>query len=88
MIKARRAGLRRDSAPALPRIQPDVVMVVARTEEGGLRPPPLCHLEAKHTGVEGNGAFQVRHFQVDVADADATIDPLAHGNHDRIGSPA
>ena len=88
VIEPGRARRRRGSAAALPGIQADVMVVAAGTEKRRLRAPALHHLEAEHAGVEGDRAFKVRHFQVDVADADASIDPLAHGNHDRIGSPA
>ena len=76
--ETRVAGRRRRAAAALPRVQADVVVIVARGDEGRVLAHPLLQLEAEHADVEVERALDVRHLQVDVADVGARIDRLRH----------
>src|SRR3954447_9204109 len=77
MIKAGAAGGGRLATSTLPRIQPDVVMVPARREEGGLRAPPLRNRKAKYAAVEGKRSFEIGDLQVNVPDAGSRINCAA-----------
>lgn len=86
MEEARRAGRRRLAALALPRVQPDVMVVSARREKYRLGAILLRHLEAKNSAIEGQGAVKIGHFQVDVSYAYAGIDPsIVHVERHRSG---
>ena len=64
----RGAGRGRLAALALPGIQPDVVMVVAGGHEGGLVAVLLLEAEPQHADIKADGAVEVRHLEVNVAD--------------------
>ena len=61
---------RRSATHAFPRVQTDVVVISARGEECGLPAVALRDLEAQNIPIELQRTIEVRHFQVDVADAD------------------
>ena len=54
---------------AHPGVQTEVVVVSARGEEDRVVTVPLGHLEAEDVSVEAKGPLDVRHLQVNVADA-------------------
>src|SRR5215212_2380360 len=62
-------GRGRVSVTTHPGVKADVVMVSARREEDRLAAVPLGHLESKDVSVKAEGPFDVRHLQVNVADA-------------------
>jgi len=70
------AGVRRRGrrpARALPSVQTDVVVVVARGQEGGVEPDLTTidvHAEAERVAIERDSAVEIRDVEVDVADAD------------------
>ena len=75
MIEPRGSRRGRRAAEALPGVQPDVVMVTARRNEGCLvTVPPLGQLKAENAAVEPQRPFQVSHLEVDVTDADLGVD--------------
>ena len=51
-----------------------MVVVTARRKERGRIAEPRGKVEAEHVSVERNGALEIRHLHVDVADVDAWID--------------
>src|SRR5690349_22339952 len=59
------------SAPALPGIQADVVMIATGRYESCVVTQPLNPIEPEHACVKRQRAVDVRDFQVDVADAGA-----------------
>jgi hypothetical protein len=48
-------------------------MIAARREEHGVPPKATRYLEAEDVAVEREGTIQVRHREVDVADASAGV---------------
>src|SRR5207244_8213121 len=58
----------------LPGVQPDVMVVAAGRDEGGLVFPTLLQLEAEHADVEVERAVEIRHLEVYVADVHAWVD--------------
>ena len=58
----------------LPRVQPDVVVVAARRDEGRLVAEALLELEAEHAALERERPVDVRDLEVDVPDVDARVD--------------
>ena len=62
-------GRGRAGVAAHPGVQTDVVVVSARGEEDRIVTVPLGHLEAENVPVEAKGPLDVRHLQVNVADA-------------------
>src|SRR4051794_36155988 len=78
VIEPGRAGRRRAPAKALERVQPDVVVVAARGQEGQLITDAAGDAEAEHVAVEGERAVEVRHLQVHMADLGAGIDRRVH----------
>jgi hypothetical protein len=60
----------RRATHTFPRVQTDVVVISARGEECGLTAVALRDLEAQNIPIELQRTIEVRHFQVDVADAD------------------
>ena len=62
---------------ALERVQPDVVVIAARRQEGQLITDPAGDLEAEDVAVEGDGAVEVGHLEVDMADLGAGIDRVS-----------
>ena len=83
VVEAGVAGRRRRGAGALPRVDPDVVVVVAGGEEGGVEAdlaPVGGHAEAERVAVEGERAVEVGDPEVHVADADGGVDGFGvHG---------
>src|SRR5581483_8359640 len=73
VIKAGRTRRRRRAAAAFPGVQPDMVMIAAGRDEGRAR-HPLSQFEPEHADIKGKRTFNIRHFQMYVADADARID--------------
>ena len=67
VIKAGAVRGRRRGAAALPCIEGYVMVIAAGGKEGGLR-HPLRYLEAENAVIEGEGAFNIGHFQMNVAD--------------------
>ena len=57
-----------------PRVQPDVVVIPTRGQERQLITDAAGDAEAEHVAVEGEGAVEVGHLEVDVADLRAGID--------------
>jgi hypothetical protein len=77
VVEARVPGGGRRGARALERVERDVVVVVARGEEGGVdagRPAIGDDAEAERVAVEGDRAVEVGHLEVDVADVDPRVD--------------
>jgi hypothetical protein len=54
-----------------------VVVVVVGGEERSLVAHPLLDIEPEHVAVEPDRPIEIGHLQVNVADVDARIDPLA-----------
>ena len=78
--KPGRALSRRRTALALPRIQTDVMMISARTDECGLRAEALHQLEAEHAAIELERAIKISHLQVNMADVNARVDRRGFGH--------
>ncbi len=76
MIQSRAARRRWRTARALPRVQPDVMMIAARRNERRLRTKPLLQFKAQHVAIKFQRAFEVGDFQMHMADADVRIDGL------------
>ena len=74
VIQTRCARRRRRTARALPRVQPDVMMITARRQKHRLLPVTLHHLEAQHIAPEAKRTFELGHLQMHVPDADAGVD--------------
>src|SRR3954447_8844778 len=74
VVEPRPAGRRGRRAAALPRVQPDVVVVAAGRDEHGLLAVALRQPEAEHAAVEGQRAVEVGDLEVDVADPGPGID--------------
>ena len=53
------------------------MVIAAGRNERRARPEPLLQLEAKYAAVEAKRPIEVRHLQVDVADADVRMN--GHG---------
>src|SRR5829696_10111891 len=58
---------------AHPGVQADVMVVATRGEEDRVVTVPLGHLEAENVPVEAKGSLDVRHLQVNVADAGSRV---------------
>jgi hypothetical protein len=69
MVKAGVVWRSGGSAPALPGIQADVVMIATGRYESCVVAQPLNPIEPEHARVERERAFYVRDLQVYVADA-------------------
>ncbi len=63
------SGTGRRATLALPGVEADVVMVAAGGEKCGAGADALGDLEAEDIAVEGEGAIEVGHLEMDVADA-------------------
>ena len=74
MKKPRGASWRRRAALALPRIEPDVVVIAARGDKSRVRAIPLCKLESEHTAIEVEGALEISYFEMYVADTHRGVD--------------
>lgn len=79
MIKPGRAPRRRLSARALPRVEPDVMMITAGREENRAVSVTLRDLESKHVAIERERPLQVAHLQVHVPNAGFRVNRVAHG---------
>jgi hypothetical protein len=53
-------------------------MIAARAEKGGRVTDAVRHGKPEHTCVEGEGAFEIRDFQMYVPDLSARIDLSVH----------
>ena len=78
VIETGRPRRGRSAALALPGVQADVVVIAAGAQEGGRLSHPLRHFEAQHAGVERKGAFQVRHFEMDMPDVGTGMNRVRH----------
>ena len=67
VVEPSRAIGRRWAASRLPSVQPDVVVVPTRTEEGCGFAHPLHHRKAEDLRVESDGALKIRDLEVHVA---------------------
>jgi hypothetical protein len=85
VIKARRATRRWLSAAALPRIEPDVMVVATGAEKGGARAHALGYVESQHPLVESQRSIEIRNLQVHVANIDAGVDGFVHVPGDNCG---
>ncbi len=74
MIEPGGAGRRSGPAGALERVQPDVVVIATSGQEGQLIADTTGDLEAEDVAVEADGAVELSHLQVDMADLRAGID--------------
>src|SRR6266540_7112652 len=74
MVEPGRSRRRRGTTLRLPRVQPDVMVVAARGDEGGLVADARLLLEAQHLDIERERAVDVGHLQMNMADVDAGID--------------
>ena len=77
VVEPRVAGRRRLPARALPCVQPDVMVVVARREERGLEAQGTTvgdQVEAQTVAIEGDRAVEVGDAEMDVSDADGGMD--------------
>src|SRR6202035_258234 len=79
MKEARRPGRRRRAAKTFPSVQADLVMVPAGREEGRAAAEPLRQLEPEHVPIERDRPFEIRHPQVDMADADGRVNGAGSG---------
>src|ERR1700674_32330 len=71
---------RRRTAGALPRIQPDVMMIATGGNERGLLAGALHQFEAEDSAIESERSFEVGHLEMDVTYADAGINWCRHQN--------
>ena len=78
VIEAGGAVWRGFAATAFPGVEADVVMITAGGDKRGLGAVALGELETEDAAVEGEGALQIGHLQMNVADADAGVDGGAH----------
>jgi len=67
VIKSGRAGRRRTAAEALPRVEPEMVVVAAGRDERRLRPETLREFEPEDAAIEIERALQIRDLQMDVS---------------------
>lgn len=74
VIESGVSGCWRAAAEAFPGVEADVVVVSARGEKRGGGAEALHDFKAEDIAVETDRAFQIRHLEVDVADADAGVD--------------
>ena len=83
MVEPRRTGGRRIPVPALPCVEADVVVIAASRYESGSRTVTLRYREAENPDIESERAFEIRHLEMDMTDADAGID-RRRGGSDRV----
>src|SRR5665213_916054 len=74
MIEAGRAPGRRLAPAAFPGVEPDVVVVAAGRDKGGLGAIALNELEAEDAAIKGERAVEIGDLEVDMANAHAGID--------------
>jgi len=72
------AAWRGFAATAFPGVKADVMMVTTCGNEGCLGTVALGEFETEDAAVEGKGALQVRHLEMNVADADGGVDGRVH----------
>jgi hypothetical protein len=91
VVEADVARRGRRGALALERVQADMVVVVTGGQERGRdagRTAVGGHAEPERVAIEAERAVEVRHLQVDVADADGGMDGLGvHGAQCVAGEP-
>ena len=85
MIKAGRAARRRRAARALPRVQPNVMMVTACGKERRLPAVDLRDLKTEHVTVEAQRALQVSDLEVNVAHSDRWMDRVCRHRDSFVG---
>ena len=68
---------------ALPRIQPEMMVIPAGAQKGGLGTPALRVVEPQNAGVEINRPLEIRNLQVNMTDVDPGVDPLIHASSSR-----
>ena len=78
MIESSGAWRRRRPAETLPRIQADMVMIPARRNECRTSAVTLGELETEDAAVESQGALQICHFQVHMADSHVGMNRLGY----------
>jgi len=95
VIQARRSRRGRLPAEALPGVQPDVVVISPGRDERRGWTVSLRHLKPEHIAIEDQRAFEIRDFQVNVADANTRMHVLLRlrgsscsASHARFGDPA
>jgi hypothetical protein len=79
VVEAGVPGRRRRAARALPGVQADVMVIVARRQEGGVEPELTAvrgHAQSEQVVVEADRTVEVRHPQVHMADANGGMDWL------------
>src|SRR5439155_20744136 len=80
VVEPRRPGRRRRSAPRLPGVEAEVMVIAAGRDERSLVAHALRHVETENVAIEGERPVDVRDLEVDVADVDARVD--AHRGDD------
>src|SRR5436190_10102887 len=68
----------RRSTQAFPSVEPDVMMITAGGNKCRLRSVTLHQFKPEHPAVKGKRPLDIRHLQVDMADANARIDWRFH----------
>lgn len=76
MMKAGCSVRRRRAAFAFPCVKSDVVEIPAGGRKYGLRTETLGDGETENIAIEGECAFEIGQFEVDVADTHAAIDRI------------
>src|SRR5262249_39115920 len=71
VIEAGRARRRRMAALALPGVEPDVVVIAAGRDEGGVGAPALLQLEAEHVAEEAERALEIGDLEMNMPDTGA-----------------
>ena len=74
MKEAGRSGTRWVAAAALPGVQPDMMMIAAGRDEGGIAAVALHQLETKHAAIEAEGPIKVGDLEMNMSDPDAAPD--------------
>lgn len=74
VVQPRRSWRRRRPAFALPRVQPDVMVITSRREKGRLRPVSLRDLKTQDTLIETDRPFQIGDLQMHMSDSNGGID--------------
>ena len=78
VVQSRGTGRRGPTARALPRVEPNVMVVPTRANESCLRSHTCREFEAKYTAVKLQGPFEVGDSQVDVSNRDPRINGGVH----------
>src|SRR4051812_8530276 len=88
VVEAGRAGGGRRATAALERVQPEVVVIAPGGQERQLIADAAGDREAEDVAVEADGALEVGHLEMDVADLGAGIDRRVHAPNDRASRRA